>query len=141
MTISADTAVALDALADDIWHNQTSPSAALDAKLAALITEPMKVIDGRTLATGFRYSLNITNALQLRAKHWYLSGSEIGPTSLWPVLTGFEYHPQPGFVSAGSNSYGATLGLATCGAICRTWAEIIRRWLANNYASAVTPAA
>lgn len=137
--ITIDTAVALDALAGDITANQTAPSSDLDAKLAALITEPMQVIDGRTLATGFRYSLNITNALQLRAKHWFLTGLEIPVTNSYPVLTGFEYRPQPGYIAGGTNNGGATLGLATCAAICATWAEIIRRWLANNYASAVTP--
>lgn len=108
-----------------------------DSKLASLIMEPMKTIDGRDLALGFKYTLNVTNALQLRAKHWYLHSSELDSTSFWPVIVGFEFHPQPGMVQAGSNSFGYSLGLATCAAICQTWSRVIRLWLAGEYPLAV----
>jgi hypothetical protein len=121
------------------------PDTTIDAKLLAAITEPMQVIDGRTPLSGFKYTLNVTNALQLRPKHWYLAGimeyntSNTGVSSLWPASTAMEYIPnQPYGVAGGTNSFGYTIGLATCACICHAWASIIRMWLFNNYPSAVT---
>jgi hypothetical protein len=142
--ITADTADKLDQLGLLIFDPKSAAtglhaaSSDVDGQLAALIKEPMKVIDGRDLALGFKYTLNVTNALQLRAKHWYLRGvSELDSTSFWPCTTAFEYIPQPGFVQGGSNSFGWTIGLATCAAICHTWAIVIRKWLAGDYPLAV----
>lgn len=116
------------------------PDAATDAHLAALIAEPMLAIDGRTLALGFRYTLNVTNALQLRPKHWYMNliesdGSGYG----WPANTEMVYHSAPGVPEPiDADSWGGTIGLATCGCICNAWAKIIRMWLAGSYPLAVT---
>lgn len=136
MTVSIDTAVALDALADAIKTIETwDPN--IDSQLSALIAEPMLVIEGRTLAPA-RYTLNVTNALQLRAKKWYMKSlMEIGQPNQPYASSWFEYEPQLGFVQGGTGSTGATIGLATCAAIARVWAEIIRRWLAGNYPGTV----
>lgn len=115
-----------------------SPDPGMDAQLAAAIGGVLQVIDGRTLAQA-RYTLNVTNALQLRAKHWYLRGvSELDSSSFWPCTTAFEYMPTRGGVQGGCNSFGWTIGLATCAAICHTWAAISRMWLMRNYPLAVT---
>lgn len=137
--ITSQTADALDALALEIFNpadgsGLTVQDANMDAQLVSLIAPVMKVIDGRDLALGFKYTLNVTNALQLRAKHWYLRGvSEYDSTSLWPANTAFEYMPSRGVVRAGTSSFGYTIGLATCAAICKCWSTIIRAWLAGNY--------
>jgi hypothetical protein len=142
--ITKDTADALDALGRTIWNpatglGLTSESPDIDSELASLITEPMKTIDGRDLATGFRYTLNVTNALQLRAKHWYVSSiAELQPSpGVLRVNTSFTLMTTPGTSLGYTNSYGNTLGLATCAAICYTWEEVIRRWLLGQYPLAI----
>jgi hypothetical protein len=111
----------------------------IDAQLASLIGPVMLAIDGRTLAQGFKYTLNVTNALQLRAKHWYLRGvEELDATSFWPCSTAMEFIPTAGTVLGGTSSFGYSIGLSTCACICKTWATIIRMWLAGNYPLAVT---
>jgi hypothetical protein len=159
MTIDASTAAALDALALSIHDPQITPSSspglgnhwgagvglkaqddATDAKLAALIAPLMLAIDGRTLATGFKYTLNITNALQLRPKHWFMQYAEHdGLTYGWPAnIVLNSPNPTPGVVDEGAWSWGGSLGLAACAAICKAWAQIVRLWLAGNYPLAVS---
>jgi hypothetical protein len=130
--IDSTTADALDALYLEIQAAPAGQSPAFEARLADLIREPMLVIDGRTLVTA-RYTLNITNALQLRAKNWYMKSlMEIGQANQPFASCWFEYEPVIGFVQGGTGSTGATIGLAACAAIARVWAEIIRRWLIGN---------
>lgn len=148
--ITAATADQIEALGLSIFNPHTElgsgnhatglqgPDDGADAQLASLIAEPMLTIDGRSLATGFRYTLNVTNALQLRPKHWYLRGvGELDSSSFWPASTAMEFMPSKGFVAGGTNSFGYSIGLATCACICHTWAAIIRMWLAGNYPLAV----
>lgn len=139
--ITSATADQLEALALTIIA--TPSSAGIDAQYLALIAPVMLAIDGRTMASGFRYSLNVTNALQGRPRHWYMELNEYntanpavssprrcqcGLLCVPDVATGFSWS---------ANSYGDTLGLATCAAICRAWAVIVRLWLAGNYPLAV----
>jgi hypothetical protein len=132
--IDSTTADQLDALADRL-KAATGPSADLDTQMRTLIAEPMLTIQGRTLASA-RYTLNITNALQARAKQWYMKSlMEIGYPGQPYASCWFDYVPQLGEVRGGAGATGATIGLATCAAICTVWSTIIRRWLAGNYPS------
>lgn len=155
------TADALDALALSIFDPHTdlaigtvpgtdtglkAPDAATDQLYYDLIAPVMLAIDGRVMATGFRYTLNITNALQGRPKHWYLAGvmeyntSNPGISALWPANTGMEFQPDKPFgVAGGTNSFGYTIGLSTCACILHAWAMIVRMWLSNNYPVAIAP--
>jgi hypothetical protein len=155
--ITSDTADQLEALALTIFNPQVTPNPnpalgdtwgqgtglhaqddATDAKLLGLIAEVAKTIDGRTVATGFKYTLNITNALQLRPKHWYMQVMELDGSGYgWPCSVAMEYHSQEFPATGGVNSFGGTLGLATCACICNAWATIIRRWLQGQYPLAV----
>jgi hypothetical protein len=118
----------------------TGPDATIDAELYSLIKEVAQTIDGRIIAPGFKYTLNVTNALQLRPKKWYLKGiMELDGSGYgWPCCVAMEYIPKPGLVQGGTNSFGGTLGLAACACIAHTWANIIRRWLQGQYLTAVT---
>lgn len=159
MTITAATADALDALALSIFDPQitpasvpglgntwgkgvglTGPDASIDAQYYALIAPVMLAIDGRTMAPGFRYTLNITNALQGRPMHFYMDLSEHDKSGYgWPASIMFTFHPQAGTMGTISGfSWGGSLALAACAAICKTWAAIIREWLAGNYPLAVS---
>lgn len=136
MTVSSVTADQLEALAETI-KTLAGPSATIDAQLASLIAEPMRVIEGRTLVNA-RFTLNVTNALQLRAKKWYFKSlMEIGQPNQPYAAAWFEYEPELGFVQGGTGTTGMTLGTTTCAAIARVWAEIVRRWLAGNYPGTV----
>lgn len=155
--ITAETADELEALGLAIFNPQITPNpnpalgnkwgqgvglsgpdANVDAQLAGLIAEVMQTIDGRTLATGFRYTLNVTNALQLRPKHWYLQLQELDGSGYgWPASCALEYRPEKASSVGGTNSFGASIGLATCACICHAWASIIRMWLAGGYPLAV----
>lgn len=136
MTVDLGTADALEALAVDI-RTATAPDPALDARMFALIAEPMLAIQGRTL-TPQRFTLNVTYALTARAKQWYMRGlMEIGQANQPYASCAFEYMPQLGFVQGGTSATGASLGLACSAAVCRAWAEIIRRWVAGNYPGTV----
>lgn len=163
MTITAATADALDALGLAIFNPNIQPNPpgqeglgahfdpaaytgirsqddAIDAQYYTLIAPVMLVIDGRTMAPGFKYSLNVTNALQGRPKHWYIEGlSEFVPSVLPPVNIGFNCYPAPPALPPGDyGSYGFTLAGAACAGICHLWATIIRLWLAGNYPLAVS---
>lgn len=160
MTITAAAADALDALALAIFDPHIDPAVgpvagaatgiksadpAIDAQYYALIAPVMLAIDGRVMAPGFRYSLNVTNALQGRPKHWFLAGvreyntSNPGVSALWPANTGLEFVPNEPFgIAGGVNSSGYTIASATCACICTAWATIIRMWLAGNYPVAVS---
>lgn len=160
MTIDASTVDALHALALSIHDPQITPSSspalgdhwgpgagltaqddATDAKLAALIAPIMLAIDGRTLPTGFKYTLNITNATQLRPKHWFMQYTEHdGSGYKWPANIVLKQNTPyvAGAVDEGAWSWGGSLGLAACGAICKAWAQIVALWLAGNYPLAVT---
>jgi hypothetical protein len=132
VSFDGTTAVSLEALARDI-SAASAPSAALDARMLALIAEPMLTIQGATL-TAQPFTLNVTYALTARAKRWYMrSLFEIGEPNQPYAACGFEYMPQLGFVQGGTSSTGASIGLACSAAICRTWAEIIRRYVAGSY--------
>jgi hypothetical protein len=129
VAITLDTADQLDALGDQL-SAVTGPDPALDAQLYNLILEPMQVIQGRTPAAGFKYTLNVTNALQLRAKGWYMRGLlEIGQSNAPFAGCGFE-HIVDGNVVDGTSGQGASIGLAACAGIAHCWAKIIRTYLA-----------
>lgn len=129
--ITTDTADQLDALAIEL-ASAAEPDVALDQRLYDLILEPCQVIQGRTPAAGFKYTLNVTNALQLRAKQWYLKGiMEIGEPNQPFAACGFEFMPQLGFVQGGTSSTGSSIGLAACSAIAKSWALIIRTYVAG----------
>lgn len=159
--ISLDIAAALDNLGFQIFdphmdfeHDQQGPATGIknpdpmiDGFLAGIIKEPMQVIDGRSPATGFKYTLNVTNALQLRPKHWYMRGLmeyPVNQNSLWPANVELAYVRQDATgmsngVYNGVNSFGWSIGLATCAAICHAWAAIVRMWIMGNYPEAVSP--
>lgn len=164
MTITAATADALEALALAIFNPNIQPNApgqeglgahfdpafytgirggdaTIDAQYYALIAPVMLAIDGRTMAPGFRYTLNITNSLQGRPKHWYIEGLyEFVPGALPPCSVGFMYYPEPGEPGQVGDigSYGFTIGATMCAGILNTWARIVRLWLAGNYPRAVS---
>lgn len=155
--VTYDTAAALDALGFEIFDPHLDPatltytgpatglhaaSTDMDARLAALIAPVKLAIDGRTLELGFRYTLNITCALKLRPKNWWMRGlMEYDSASLWPANMELAYiHPDnPGGVYTGCNSFGWSIGLATCAAICHAWAMTVRMWVMHNYPWAVAP--
>lgn len=148
MTITAASADALEALALAIFSpasltGLTGQDDATDAQYLALIAPVMLAIDGRAMATGFKYTLNETNASQGRPKHWYKSVNEYNIHNAWvsaqaPCYCGLSWVPDtPLGVTAWGNSLGNTLALAYCAAICNAWARIIRLWLAGQYSSAV----
>lgn len=114
----------------------------IDAQFYQLIAPAMLAIDGRVMATGFKYTLNVTNALQGRPKHWYIQGLyEFVPSDSPPCSVGFMYYPaplEPGQVGD-VGSYGFTIGAAMCAGICNVWANIIRKWMAGIYPRAITP--
>lgn len=165
MTITAATADLLEALGLSIFNPNVQPNdpsqaglgahfdpafytgikgedAAIDAQYLALIAPVMLAIDGRTMTTAFKYTLNVTNALQGRPKHWFIEGLyEFVPGAVPPCSVGFMYYPAPGEPGhvGDIGSYGFTLGTAMCAGICNVWAYIIRQWLAGNYPRAVTP--
>jgi hypothetical protein len=162
--ITLDTASQLEALALSIFNPNIQPndpahaglgahfdpafytgikgqSDTIDAKYYELIAPVMLAIDGREMATGFKYTMNVTNALQGRPKHWFIEGLyEFVPGDIPPCSVGFMYYPTPGtpgFVGD-IGSYGFTIGTTVCAGICNVWAEIIKRWLAGNYPWAVS---
>jgi hypothetical protein len=139
MTITADTATQLDALADTLSKTPAG-SADLDAQMLALVAPVMLTIDGRTAPAGFRYTLNITNALQLRAKHWFSRGViEIGMVGHPFASTAFEYVQNPGEARTSIQATSvATIGLATAAAVCKVWAQVVRMWLGGLYPLGVT---
>jgi hypothetical protein len=119
----------------------TAQDDATDARLYALIAPVALAIDGRTVPSGFKYTLNVTNALQLRPKHFYMDLSEHDSSGYgWPASVMLNFKPQPGFVSAAASgfSWGGSIGLATCAAICTAWAAIIKLWLQGQYPLAVS---
>lgn len=161
--ITLDTATALETLALSIFNPNIVPNSpatsglgaafnpalytgikgedsAIDAQLVELIAPVMLMVDGRELELGFQYTLNITCALKLRPKHWYLQGlDEFVPSVLPPCNVGFICFPTPTGLTGDHGSYGFTLGTAMCAAICKNWATTIRLWLAGNYPMAVNP--
>lgn len=147
--ITLDTAAALDALGAeicdahyDVVQNKyvgdvmmTAPSTDMDTRLANLIAPIMQEIDGRTLATGFKYTLNVTNAFQLRPKKWFLHGLyEYDGASKWPAEAEIAYMPwNNGGVYGGVTAYGSSVGLAMCCGICKAWAGAVRMASQGNY--------
>lgn len=161
--ITADTANQLEALALQIFNPNIQPNPpgqeglgwhfdpafytgikgqndSIDAKYFTLIAPVMSEIDGRTMATGMKYTMNITNALQGRPKHWFLQGvNEFQPSVLPPCHVAFAYlapQGQPGLYGD-FGSYGFSLGTAMCAGICSIWAQIVRMYLAGDYPWAV----
>lgn len=152
--ITLATADALDALGFEIFDphldlatlTYTGPATGLqaastdmDARLAALIAPVKLAIDGSALELGFRYTLNITCALKLRPKHWFMRGlMEYDSASLWPANLELALidPARPGGVLTGCNSFGWSIGLATCACICHAWAMVVRMWVSQNYPSA-----
>lgn len=115
-------------------------SDSIDALYYELIAPVMKAIDGRDMAPGFKYTLNITNALQGRPKHWFMEGlHEFVPSVLPPVNIGFNYNPPAGSpgISGDFGSYGFTLGTTLCAGILNIWAQIVTMWLQGQYPLAV----
>lgn len=143
MTFDITRADALEQLATAI-EGLSVPAYTIDREIMALVAEPMQVIEGRTLGN-YSFSLNVTAALQARPKHWYMELEEHnlsnpGTSFTSPVFCGLLYTPNLAMGYTPSNqAYGATLGLAACAAICRTWGQIVRLWLANNYPPVSVP--
>jgi len=147
--ITLDTATKLEALALQIFNPNIQPNDpahaglgahfdpafytgikgqdnAIDIQYYQLIAPVMLEIDDRVMSPGFKYTLNVTNALQGRARHWYLEGLyEFVPSVLPPCHVAFH-----GPVDSGVGSYGFTLGTATCAGICNVWANVIKSKLA-----------
>lgn len=151
MTITLDTATQLEALATTIFSpatltGLTGQDDAIDAQYIALIAPVMLAIDNRVMAPGFKYSLNVTNALQGRPKHWFMSLDEYNAQNSWmsakaPCACELTWVPNgpPGSGSLWVNSLGNTIALATMAAICNAWATAIRTWLEGQYTTAVNP--
>jgi hypothetical protein len=142
MTITTSIADQLDALGLSIFTGPsglTGEDAATDAQLSALIAEPMLTIDGNKLVVGLKYTLNVTFALHLRPMHWFMELNEYNisnpnVSSKWPYQCGLLCVPNTATgTSWSANSYGYTIALATCAAICHAWANIIRLWLGGHY--------
>lgn len=112
-----------------------APSTDMDAILYRTILPIAQAVDNRTPAAGFKYTLNVTNALQLRPKKWYIRAlMEYDNASLFPVNVELALMPWgSGGVYNGVNSYGYSLGLATCAAIAQAWAAICRMSSQGNY--------
>lgn len=115
--------------------------ASIDQQYYNLIAPLMLAIDGRTMATGFNYTMNFTCALQGRPRHWFLQGlNEFKGDVTPPVSIGFQFRPIVGedghFGDHGS--WGYTLGTACCAGILNVWADIVTYWLASQYPQAVT---
>lgn len=164
MTITAATADALDALALAIFNPNIQPNPpgqeglgahfdpafytgikgqddGIDAQYYSLIAPVMLAIDGRAMATGFKYTMNSKCALEGRPKHWYIQGLyEFPPSVLPPCSIGFTYVPPPGGsnLSGDWGSYGFTLAGAIAAGICKLWAQIVRMWLTGTYPLAVS---
>lgn len=142
--IDTSRADALDSLADTIF-TLTHQDDATDSQLYNAIADVAQAVDGRIIATGFKYTLNVTNALQLRPKHWFMELEEYnihnpGVSSTSPAFCGLQLVPDAPTGFAYSNqAYGNTIGLAACGVIAKTWAQIIRLWVNNNYPLAIAP--
>lgn len=138
MTITAQTAIDLDALGDELAV-LTGGDPAYDARMFVLIVPVMWEIENRTPSNpNARFTLNITNALVLRAKKWYMkSAMELGQPNQPFCSIWFEYVPVLGYVQGGTGTTkgAAALGPGCCAAICHVWAEIVRRHLADNYPS------
>lgn len=136
MTITAQNAIDLDALGDQLAA-AIGPNPALDALMFSQIAPVMWEIEQRQPSNpDARFTLNITNALVLRAKKWYMkSCMEIGQPNQPFCSIWFEYVPVLGYVQGGTGTTkgAATLGTGCCAAICHVWAEIVRRYLAGNY--------
>jgi hypothetical protein len=111
------------------------PDPAMDSKLYSTIAPVAQALDNRTPATGFKYTLNVTNALQLRPKKWYIHGlMEYDGSSLFPANQELAYMPWGrGGVYNGVNSFGYSIGLATCAAICHAYAAACRMSSEANY--------
>lgn len=167
MTITADTAAQLDALALTIFNLNIVPNdpskaglgahfdptrytgikgqdASIDAQYYNLIAPAMLAIDGRTMAPGFMYTMNQSNSLQGRPRHWFYEGlnefEQGGLNVLPPVSVAFRYSPPSGGagLSGDWGSYGFTLASAHCAAFCKLWAQIIRMWIGGTYPYAVS---
>lgn len=112
-----------------------APSADMDARLYYTIKPIMEAVDNRSPAPGFKYTLNVTNALQLRPKKWYMHQMmEYDGASLFPAFQSLAYMPwNNGGIYNGVNSFGYSIGLATCSCICKTWAAICRMSSQANY--------
>lgn len=125
----------LDTMTQGTATGLKGPSADMDAKLLSVITPVMQELDGRTPASGFRYTLNVTNAFQLRPKKWFMRAlMEYDETSLWPANVSLAYMPfGDGGVYSGVNSFGWSDALATCAAICHAWAAACSMRTMNNY--------
>lgn len=144
--ITADTPAQFEALALTI-AGVSAPDPNLDAQYLALIAPVMLAIDGRTMETGFHYTLNFTCASKGRPRHWYMQylseHSPNNPAVAWgklPAECGLVYVPlvAAGF-SGGVDSSGYTLATVMCASVLKAWAAIIRMWLAGNYPLAINP--
>jgi hypothetical protein len=141
--ITSDTAAQLSDLGKKIYDVETStgligPDPTVDAQLAALIKEPMQTIDGRAFGD-FKFTLNVTCALMLRPRHWFI----ISLDELYnqPAKAGASFgliNQQTLQPVAYVYGWGNSMALATCAGICFAWSEIITMWLSGNYSLAVS---
>lgn len=112
-----------------------APSTSMDGLLYRTILPIAQAVDNRTPAPGFKYTLNVTNALQLRPKKWYIHYmAEYDNASLFPAAASLALMPWgSGGVYNGVNSFGYSLGLAMCATIAQAWAAICRMSSQGNY--------
>lgn len=119
--------------------------ASIDQRYYNLISPLMQAVDGNTMQTGIKYTMNFTCALYGRPKHWFLQGLyefKQGPMDTLPAASvGFQYDPLPGEDGryGDHGSYGFTIGTACAAGICNLWALIGDAWIAGTYPRAVTP--
>lgn len=132
MTISSTTVDQLDAIALRI-EALTAANATIDKELHDLILEPAQVIRGQTLPLVAAYTANVITALnRLRPKGFVFSCGELyepfpAPTHMASFIA---KGPAPGQTLAPSAvGKGATLSIATCAAIARIWAQLVRQYL------------
>lgn len=129
MTLSATDADNLDALAAQLGA-ATGPDPSLDSQFYNLVVGPMQELQQRTAPAGFLYTLNVTNALHLRAKQWYMRNlGEIGEPNQPFAGCEMTWMPTLGSIVMEVNANGATIALATAAAICKSWAYLIRHSL------------
>jgi hypothetical protein len=129
--ITAATADQLDAVATSI-EAAAGPSSTLNSALLKALREPALTIQGIKLATtAAAYTSNLATALKLRPKGHKFALQELAVVPVRSVA-GFErLGANPGEITggAGARSPCATMELATCAAIARVWAAIVRTYL------------
>jgi len=124
--ISLDSALQLEALADKI-EAATAPSSSLNSSLLKLVREPALAIQGiKVASSAASYTSHIETALKLRPQGYRVSFQELQFPPPFAVVSFERMSPIASERLVGAGGKGATLELALCAAIARTWAMIVR---------------